>query len=298
MKKIGIPGDRIIHLPWGGPPCAPSPKPFTQRTHDIVFHGSLVDPPTEEEFLRHETAAGIKKIVVQVILRAADAVVEQGTAPTEAVATACAGADINLEKLSINHLSYLVVAVDVRSRAIRRERFLTAFTALPVHFFGNYSESFKRKFARATFHGKKKFSEVMEAVRDTKISLCENLNWWDNVHLRVTYAMANGGLVAAENTMRLARDFADMRNIILTEHPYRDVADKVREVLADPAREQAMVDASRPVYESRYRWSVTVRALAPFFEPLFGPDAASNRRRRPAKKKPARKKRAPRERSR
>jgi hypothetical protein len=216
-------------------------------------------------------------------------VVEQGTTPTEALATACADAGIDPEKININQLSQLLVAVDVRSRAIRRERFLTAFAALPVHFFGDYCEGFKRKFTRATFHGKRKFSEVMDAVRDTKISLCENLNWWDNVHLRVTYAMANGGLVAAESVPRLARDFADMKNIILTEHPYRDVADKVREVLADPARGQAMVAASRPVYEVGYRWSTTVKALAPFFAPVFGSDPASNRRQGQAQKKPARK---------
>lgn len=270
LKRAGVPRDRIVHFPWGGPPPDPSPKPFADRAYDIVFHGSVGEIPNDATYLEQEANAGVPPPIGRTILRAAEAVVEQDEDVGQTFLAACASEGIDPESFSLIQFSYLVRATDVRARAIRRERFLSAFADQPVHFFGSYPDAFKRKFPRATFHGTKTFAEILEIKKDAKISLCETVNWRHNVHLRVTYAYANGCLAAAERNIRLAGDFSDMENIVFLSHPYADAGEKMREVLADPKRGQAMIDAAMPIYEERYTWRRTVAALAPFLPPAAG----------------------------
>src|SRR5690606_9299723 len=160
--------------------------------------------------------------------------------------------------LNAIQFGYLVMATDNRSRGIRRERFLSAFSELPVDFFGTYPAEFARRFRHATFHGGKPFADVVAFGTDTKIALCETVNWRRNAHLRLLYAYAGGGLAAAERNVRLSDDFTDMKDIVFLEHSYDEDAEKVVEILADPAHGQEMADAARPLYEERYTWRRTV----------------------------------------
>ncbi|MBM3732115.1 MAG: glycosyltransferase family 1 protein [Acidimicrobiia bacterium] len=268
LERAGVPRSRIVCLPWGGPPPDPSPKPFAGRAYDIIFHGSLDSLIPEQEFLRAETAVGLAEPEARAILRAAERVVEGDIDPDRSLPEACAEESIDTSRLDLMRLARMVKATDIRSRAIRRERFLSAFADAPVHFFGNYPEAFKRKFSRAVFHENKSFSEISAISRNAKIALCDMVNFRRNAHLRLMYDQAHGCLSATEHNDRLGGDFTDMENIIFASHPYPDIADKVRAVLADPARGQAMVDAARPIYKSRYTWRETVKALIPLLPPL------------------------------
>lgn len=266
LEGIAVAPSKMICLPWGGPPPAPDPKPFKDRAYPLVFQGSLGESESGKKFIKRVAAEGMSLSAARVVSRAAERIVEEGGDVHVVVMTEMKADDIDPTRLDV--LAKMVVHADRRSRAIRRERFLLAFAKLPVQFFGNFSEKFRRKFTRARFHGLKTFGEMTAVAADAKLALCESINWRENVDLRPPYNMAQGCIAVAEKSnLRLGRDFADMKNIIFSSYPYRDTAKKVEAVLSDAKLGQAMIDAARPVYQSRYTWRETVKALVPFLPP-------------------------------
>ncbi|MEK7246335.1 MAG: hypothetical protein AAB223_09990, partial [Pseudomonadota bacterium] len=260
--------NKMICLPWGGPPPTPNPKPFKDRAYPLIFQGSLGELESEQEFVKRRKADGTSQPVARGLLRAAERVVEENEELDAIILTEIRKEGVDPARLNVIDFATMVKHVDRRSRTIRRGRFLSAFADLPVHFFGNYPENFRRKFSRARFHGLKAFGEMAEVAGDAKMALCESLNWRENVDLRPPYSMAQGCLIVAEKSnLRLGRDFTDMKNIVFSSHPYRDAAEKVEAILADPKLGQDMIDAARPIYQSRYTWRETVKALAPFLPP-------------------------------
>ncbi|MCC7016479.1 MAG: glycosyltransferase family 1 protein [Rhodospirillales bacterium] len=271
LERAGVPRARIVVLPWGGPATIPRWKPFKDRAYDIIFQGSLSELSSAEDFVKKEAAAGVPLPAAHAALDAAEVVVEQNETPDQAIQETLAEAGLNPAQIGIVQISGLVAATDLRSRTIRRERFLTAFAGLPVHFFGDYPADFQRRFSRAVFHGKKPFQEMLDVARNAKMALCEMINLRENVHMRLPYAVSSGCLAIAEKNLRLGRDFTDMENIIFSSNPYKDVADKVRTILADSRLGQDMIDAARPIYEARYTWRTAVKALAPLLPPPVAP---------------------------
>lgn len=268
LEMITVPRSKMICLPWGGPPPAPDPKPFKDRAYQYVFQGSLEELESGREFMRRRKADGMSPPVVRGLLRAAERAVEENEDIHVIVLAEMRKAGIDTARLTVFDLAKMVGHADRRARTIRRDRFLSAFAKLPVHFFGRYPKNFCRKFRRARFHGLKTFGEVTEIAGNAKIALCETINLRENVHMRLPYSMAQGCLVVAEKSnLRLGRDFTDMKNIVFSAHPYQDAAGKVEAILADPRLGQDMIDAARPIYQSRYTWRETVKVLAPFLPP-------------------------------
>ena len=268
LEMITVPRSKMICLPWGGPSPAPEPKPFEDRAYQLVFQGSLEELESEREFMKRCKAGGMSPPVVRGLLRATERAVEENEELHVIILTEIKKEGVDPARLTVFDLAKMVGYADRRARTIRRDRFLSAFANLPVDFFGRYPKNFRRKFHRARFHGLKTFGEVTEIAGDTKIALCETINLRENVHMRLPYSMAQGCLVVAEKSnLRLGRDFTDMKNIVLSAYPYRDAAEKVEAILADPKLGQDMTDAAKPIYQSRYTWRETVKALAPFLPP-------------------------------
>ncbi len=267
LERIGVPSSRMVHLPWGGPPTEPNPKPFKDRAYDLIFHGGM--DPVESNAAYRASLAKRKypDATIDAMVRATDMVIEEGEGVAAAVEAAGKVEGLDLTQLNLAQAGLILWDVDMRARRIRRRKFLLAFADMPVHFFGKYPPEFAHQFSRASFHGGKTFREIVGIMGDAKISLCETINWRDNAHLRLTYAIPHGCLVAAEKNARLGLDFTDMEDIVFSSHPYGDMAEKARTVLANPRRGQEMADAARSVYESRYTWRETVKALAPFLPP-------------------------------
>lgn len=265
----------MTYLPWGGPPPEPKPKPFAKRAHDALFHGGLEAVESEADFSVRVRNLGVPGPCIGALLRATERVVEQDQRVEAALGAALAAHGIDPTAFDAKKTGLMLFHVDQRSRAIRRQAFLLAFTDVAVQFFGKYPADFQRRFPRAVFHGPKTFREVIAVTRETRMSLCETINWHDNVHPRVTYALPRGCLPVAETNARLARDFTDMENIVFSPPRHEGLGDKVRSILADPRRGQAMIDAAMPIYESRYAWRETVKALAPFLPPPDLPPASA-----------------------
>jgi hypothetical protein len=278
---------------WGGPPPDRNPKPIERRRHGIVFHGSLRPLKPEPDFHREAASLSVPAVLADSALGAVERIVEGEGDIHDSLLAEIRRREIDPATVRLGVLSFLLQDLDLRSRYIRRERFLTAFAGLPVDFFGEFPDSFARTFGRATFHGVKPYGAITEITRDAKITLCENLNWRENIHPRITQAMALGSVVLAESNDTLRESFADMKNIAMVSHPYRNAAEKAEAVLANPALAQAMADAARPIYEARHTWRTAVKALAPFLPPPGAvPTEERTAPKKPAKPKPARKARS------
>jgi glycosyltransferase involved in cell wall biosynthesis len=267
LSGLGIPRERAIHLRWGGPPPDQHPKPIACRRGGVVFHGSLRPVKAESDFFRAAAALSVPAVLAEAALAAVAPIIEEDADTYVALLAEIRRRGIDPASVLLGVKSFLLSELDLRSRYVRRERFLTAFAGLPVDFFGTFPNEFAAKFPRATFHGSKSYGEVMAFTRDAKLVLCENLNWQENIHPRVTYAMAQGTPVLAESSAVLRASFADMKNIALVSHPYRDAAEKAEALFADPALAQALADAARPVYEAGHTWREVVKALAPLLPP-------------------------------
>ena len=267
LEGIAVPPSKMICLPWGGPLPASDPKPFKSRKHQLFFQGSLGELESKREFAKRCKADGMAPPVARGLLRAAERVAEENKDLHAVILAEMKKEGIDPARLHILDFAKMIGHVDMRARTIRRGQFLSAFAKLPVHFFGNYPENFHRKFPRARFHGPKPFGEVMDFADDTKIALCESVNFRKNVHMRLPYSMAQGCLVVAEKNIRLGGDFTDMKNIIFSDHPYRGAAEKVEAVLTNPRLGQDMIEAAHPIYQNRYTWRETVKVLAPFLPP-------------------------------
>ncbi|MCC7016478.1 MAG: glycosyltransferase family 1 protein [Rhodospirillales bacterium] len=264
---LGIPRERAIHMRWGGPPPERNPRPIAARRRAIVFHGSLRPLKPEPDFHRAAASLSVPAVLAESALGAVERIVEGEGDIYDSLLAEIRRRGIDPATVRLGVLSFLLQDLDLRSRQIRRERFLSAFAGLPVDFFGEFPDSFARKFGRATFHGVKPYGAIAEITRDAKMTLCENLNWRENIHPRITQAMALGSVVLAESNDTLRESFADMKNIALVSHPYRDAAEKAEAVLANPALAQAMADGARSVYGARHTWREAVKALAPLLPP-------------------------------
>ncbi len=267
LLQAGVPRARTVHITWGGPPPDPNPKPIKDRGHDLVFHGRLSLVELDKGLIGQIMSPFPASSMIDLMHEVAGDIVNKRLSVYAALLAGLKNKNIASTALSHKQTAFLAHLADRISRNIRRERFLLAFTDMSVNFFGEFPDSFKIKFSRATFHGTKPYEEVMDFSRDAKIMLCENLNWRSNIHPRATYAMAQGCVVLAERNDTLDKSFADMKTMILTSHPYEDAAGKAAMVLENSALGQGIVDAARPIYESRHTWRETINALAPFLPP-------------------------------
>lgn len=287
LRDAGAAPGRVVHLPWGGPPPEAKSKPFARRRYDLVFHGGMDMPKSEAEFRQQFLALGASDAIAQGAADAVAAVVEEGAGVEDAVRSRLSARGVDPGVFSILQRCKVLQLADRQARSIGRHRFLSAFADLPVDFFGDYPDAFRRGFPRARFHSGIPFRRIIDVMRDAKMSLCETIAWRENAHLRLTYAIPYGCLPVAEKNPRLARDFTDMQDIVFTSHPHADAADKVRALLADPKRGQAMIDAARPIYAARYAWRETVKVLAPFLPPPLPAGAGGgNPRKQKAKSAP------------
>lgn len=303
LENLGIARGRMIHLPWGGPAPDPKPKPFGKRTHDVIFHGGLEPLESKADFSARCMSLGVPEACGEGLLRAAEQVVEESAGVERAFRAAMEAAGADPARFGTTQVALMLYLIDRRARTIRRHGFLSAFVDVPVQFFGQYPPDFQRRFSRAVFHREKTFREIIEITRDARMSLCESINWRDNVHLRLTYSIPYGCLAVAEKNPHLERDFTDMKNIVFSSYPHGNTAEKVESILANRRLGQEMVDAAMPIYNSRYTWLETVKLLAPFLPPpgaVVPPPSAEKKaaKSKMARSKSARIKSAPRARSR
>ena len=85
--------------------------------------------------------------------------------------------------------------------------------------------------------------------------------------LKIVEALAKGKAVVSTRLGAEGIDVVDGEHLLLADDP-QDIADRVEQVLADPALARRLGDAGRRLAEERYSWAVITDRLEQFYDVL------------------------------
>ena len=255
LADLGIEAGRVFPFPQAGPAPGDPPPPLSERPVDILFFGSIGDLAPEDEFLR---AQGLDRMGFDQVARAALQAALRGE---EDVYLACKKGLAKIGWASdIQRIAEFARLIDIRVRAVRRHALLGSLDALKIVCCGEIAQSFRQAHLNATVLDPKPFPELLGLMRQSKIVLNDSINLRQSALMRLYYAMAQGCAVATEANDGLRAAFRDGEEAILLE-PGQDHAGRLRDLLADPARLQAIADAGRTRQIAAHQWDHRVPAL-------------------------------------
>lgn len=237
-----------VFLPHGGCQCVKQ-IPFEEKRMDISFFGTYIKP--DRVMQRIQEADGTEAMLME---RMADRLRKEDRQTIEAVlADVLQEVGYTSDDASVEQWLPKVKDVDAYIRAYYRDKVIRALGdgGLRVDVYGNGWDDFD---GRAVRHHGARFSESLELMADSKVSL--NIMPWFKAgsHDRICSAMLCGSLVVTDNSQYLEEAFGE-------EHFHRFALDDldalvedVHEILADVEYSQERILHARDFAMRNHTW--------------------------------------------
>jgi len=256
LEELGISREQIFVMPQGGPDVLENAKPQKDRTIPLLFSGSI-SPVTPNGEFAVQIGCGdlsLRGAVDDSVAETLDGDRDVFEIVTDRLAAPIADG-------TVQDACQLVLEIDRRARTIRRHRLFSTLRDLPIRFYGNISDDFKKANKNGTFAGNLSWLEILNCMSDSRIVINDTINLRESALIRVFYAIAHGAVVATEMNRFLTRSFADREAVVALDHPGDENADRIRTVLENPAIAQSMVDRAREIYADSHTWEHRMDAL-------------------------------------
>lgn len=256
MERMGVPPSSCFLFPQaGGAPIA-DPRSLERRSITAVFAGT-VEPAISHQAFCDEI--GLKDALHRRLAEQAVCEVLDGGADVYGiVANAFAGTE---PVASVGGAVELTRRIDYRARTLRRHRMFTCLRHLPIHFFGNASEDFRRDNPNVEFRGPIGFRGLLDVMADSRIMLNDTINLRSSTLIRVFYGMSRGCLVASEKNAFIEREFIQPGAALAIDCRDASAGERIMDMANRPAEAQAMVGRALGLYSGAHTWDHRIPAL-------------------------------------
>ena len=200
-RLFGLDPEKCIFFPHGGPPALSHMRKTSERNIELLFAGNISEVPCFKEWA-DETFAN-NSIQKKVMLKMSKYI--DSSAPRLFSILSETITNIgNFEKCMILE----AIFGPFERFLINRERFriLSAIKKHPVTVIGNVSNEIVRMLPQHSFLGEKTYTEVMDAMTRSKISLNISPSFKSGGHERIFYSLAYGGYLLTDKNDFLKKD--------------------------------------------------------------------------------------------
>lgn len=262
LVEMGVPKSNIFALHHGGPNIYDDAKPLKDRTNDIVFFGRIDDHISINKLAQDhglkspEEIADLKQLCSDFLNCKVDLY-----AATQAYLNKHG---LN-ENWSLHKQVFFARIVDQRARIQRRMLSFGKLSDLNIHYYGTFSESFKKLSRNATFHESVSFKEAITIMKDTKIVLSDNI-LDEAVITRPFYGMASQALIASQYNSVLSNHFNKNEHMLDLDAP--DILKQIKDVLQNPEKAQPRVESTSKIYKEHFTFEKTCLALHEYLSKL------------------------------
>lgn len=238
-----------------------------EKEYDVVFIGSCYDYENLRDSWRKKLSEpiclaldiAIERVLGQVEVSLHEALVDALNQ----------NPSINLQEVDLFELFYYL---DYYTRGVDRVELIRSITDAHVHIFGELSTEdpsaengwnhYLMGMKNVTIHPSVTFSESMEILKRSRISLNSDPFFKNGSHERLFTGPACGAVVVTNDNLFVRDAFVDGEDIVLfrSKH-WEEVGGKVRELLADESKCEAILKAARKKVLEWHTWDVRVKEL-------------------------------------
>lgn len=256
MERMGIPAESCFIFPQGGGPPAAAPKPIERRSITAVFAGTVA------EEIGHQAFCDQIGLAAPNLRRLAEQAVSDMMDGDEDVYVAVNRLFTDTEyATNTRELITLTKKLDYRARTLRRHRLFRSLRGLPVQFWGNAADDFRKANPNVEFKGNIGFRKLLDVMNDAKVMLNDTINLRSSALIRVFYGMARGCIVATERNRFLDEEFISRGAATAIPTDDVGVGERILELASRPAEAQAMVETATPIYAGAHTWDHRVPAI-------------------------------------
>lgn len=259
LVQLGIPADRILHVPHAGPPPLPRVADSADRPLPVLFLGNIRALPSTAEWLAELGLTAPEGQAAAEVLEAVRAG-EGDSFPQTLAAMGRRGLAPNLVRDA-----KVATRVEARLNDMRRLETLAALRTVPVEVFGAIDPSLRLP-GTLRAHGPVRFAKALSLMDNAKLVL-NFTPFRTGAHERVFYGLSRGACVLSDPTSLLAPGAAGEGGVIFPEPGRLD--EQVSALLADgPALDRRRA-AGREWYGARHTWAHRAADILSMMDRLF-----------------------------
>ncbi len=256
MEKLGTPASACFLFPQGGGVPVADPRPLEQRSITAVFAGTV------EAALSHQAFCEQIGLRDDLYRRLAEQAVSEAMDGKDdvyvIVARLFAGIDLTA---TLRDTVDLTRRIDYRARTLRRHRMFSCLRHLPIHFFGNASDDFKRNNKNVEFQGPISFRGLLDVMNDTKVMLNDTINLRSSALIRVFYGMSRECLVASERNAFIETEFIRPGAALPIDCQDTSAGEQILHLANQSTDAQDIVDRASRIYAGGHTWDHRLPAL-------------------------------------
>ncbi|WP_096704340.1 glycosyltransferase [Magnetospirillum sp. 15-1] len=256
MDKLGVPASSCFLFPQAGGAPVAEPRPMGLRSIPAIFAGTIEAEVSNQEFCEQ---MGLKDpLYCRLADEAVSEIMDGQCDVYEIVARLFAGTEI---VATTTNLIELIRRLDYRARTLRRHRMFRCLRHLPIQYYGNASDDFKRNNTNIEFMGSIGFRGLLDVMNDTKVMLNDTINLRSSTLIRVFYGMSRGCLVASEVNSFIETEFVTPGAAVAIDYNDCSAGERIMDLVNRPVEAQAMTHKALQIYSGAHTWDHRVTAL-------------------------------------
>lgn len=256
MERLGVPSSSCFLFPQAGGAPVAEPRPVEQRSITAVFAGTIEAEISNQEFCEQ---MGMRdplycRLAEQAVSEAMDGkddvyeIVARLFENTGIIATA-------------SSLIGLTRKIDYRARTLRRHRMFRCLRQVPIQYYGNVSDDFRRNNPNIQFRGAIGFRGLLDIMNDAKVMLNDTINLRSSTLIRVFYGMSRGCLVASEKNSFIETEFVAPGALEPIDCHDSSAGERIMDLVNQPLEAQAMIHKALQIYSGAHTWDHRVQTL-------------------------------------
>ncbi|MBL6945215.1 MAG: glycosyltransferase family 1 protein [Rhodospirillales bacterium] len=248
LEKLGISRGQIFVMPQAGPPVLENVKPIKDRAIPLLFSGSVLPLTSDDDFAPRIGCGDsrLRRVFEETIAEVLDGDRDVFDIVTDKFAEPIANK-------TVANKFWLTYVIDHRARTLRRHRLFATLRDLPIRFFGDFSDDFRKANKNGIFAGGRAWREICNEMAESQIVINDTINLRDAALIRFFYTIAHGAIAATEMNRFLTSFFADGESVVALNHDDNNAA-KIRALLDDPVGAQSIADSAREIYAESHTW--------------------------------------------
>ncbi|MDV7339057.1 hypothetical protein RYZ26_05605 [Terasakiella sp. A23] len=246
LLDYGVAPANIILFPHGGSNVDHRAPAFKDRSQNASFIGRVDDLLSTKEFAQtigitdNHFIKGIQQLEENLLFHKSD-LYKAGKNFLQSIELPF--------QLDTDWGAAFIKSIDHRVRTKRRMQLFSKLRIKDIHYYGTFSDRFRKLNPHATFHEPINYQQSIEVMKDSKISLSDNI-MDEAVIFRPYYAMANKSLVASQFNSVMNVHYSP--NVHMLDLDDSKIIKHINHLLETPDDAQNMIEETTTTYENTH----------------------------------------------
>lgn len=248
LEQAGVPPEKIIFCPHGGPDPLPDPRPAGDRSIDLLFVGNMGEVPDVNGWL--DQSAGADPHQRGVLARVLEAALA-GEEVFAATSREFAAAGWAHDPWSV---APVVVAIDAYVTQSRRVQVLQAIRRRRVVVLGNVAPGVAARIGHHDLRGETQFPVALRLMADAKVMINSRKSFSGGAHERIFYGLSRGAVSLTEASSFLADELGRRAGMVTLPDGAAEIDALADHLCGDMAELAAIGERGLAEYTQRHSW--------------------------------------------